>query len=191
MNWVLLYEAHGGMRTVERDLIDALRQRLIRLADGRHCDRTVRGRFTHKTGQSGLTEFLLTPTGVESLAGLATLTDARLTLMAKVDQRRTHLHQFTAMVEGTTIDDGLPWAAAVHLESDLEAAERDRKGSGACGHAAFHCHIGPTLDHEPKVRVPLPALGPVAALDWLLAMVIPEWEPAPWASLPPTSPARR
>lgn len=65
----------------------------------------------------------------------------------------------------------------------MSAIERDRKGGGACGHAAFHCHVGPTLDHEPKVRVPLPAIGPAAALDWLLSIVIPAWEPAPWAGV--------
>jgi hypothetical protein len=104
------------------------------------------------------------------------------------------VHQFTAMIEGTT-PAGLPWAAAVHLEDDREAAEQDRKGGGACGHAAFHCHVGPTLDHEPKVRVPLPAVGPADALDWLLSIVVPAWEPAPWASVlavrPPGATDRR
>ena len=191
MSWGQLYEAHGSMRAVDRDLIDALRQRFVRLAAAGHCPETVQGRFTYKKAPSGLTEFLIMPSGVESIRKLDALRDARLTLMAKVDQRRTHLHQFTAMVEGTTTEHGLPWAAAVHLESDLDVKDADRKGSGACGHAAFHCHVGLTLDHEPKVRLPLPAIGPVAALDWLLTMIIPDWEPAPWASLAPVPVARR
>ena len=59
----------------------------------------------------------------------------------------------------------------------------DRQGSGACGHAAFHCHVGPTLDAEPKVRVPLPPLHPADALDWVLSQVVPGYEPAPWSDV--------
>ncbi|HEX4422555.1 MAG TPA: hypothetical protein VH165_31790 [Kofleriaceae bacterium] len=63
------------------------------------------------------------------------------------------------------------------------AALLERKGGGACGHAAFHCHVGLTLEHEPKVRVPLPAVAPADALDWLLSTVVPNWEPAPWTRI--------
>lgn len=188
MNWPQLYAAHGDMRSVEHELIGDLRQRLVQLAERRHVDRTIQGRFT----QVGAMDYLITPNGrAEPLANLPTLTDAELVLMAKVDRRRAHLHQFTAMIQGTTLDHQLPWAAAVHLQSDLDPNKGDRHGTGACGHAAFHCHVGPALDHEPKVRVPLPAVGPAAALDWLLTMIIPDWEPAPWASVVPVPVARR
>jgi hypothetical protein len=70
-----------------------------------------------------------------------------------------------------------------HLENDQDPIEQDRKGGGACGHAAFHCHVGLTLEHEPKVRVPLPAVAPADALDWLLSTVVPNWEPAPWTRI--------
>jgi hypothetical protein len=36
--------------------------------------------------------------------------------------------------------------------------------------------------------VPLPALRPEDALDWLLAMVVPGWEPAPWPPTPTPRP---
>jgi hypothetical protein len=108
-------------------------------------------------------------------------------VLALISRKADHVHQFTAMIEGTTRI-GLPWAAAVHLEDDRAPAGQDRKGDGACGHAAFHCHVGPTLDHEPKVRVPLPAVGPAGALDWLLSIVVPAWEPAPWANVVAAAP---
>ena len=56
-------------------------------------------------------------------------------------------------------------------------------GAGGCGHATFHCHVGPDLDAKPKVRVPFPAVGPEHALDWLLATVVPGIEPMPWTDL--------
>lgn len=68
---------------------------------------------------------------------------------------------------------------AIHLPKDRES-DGDRQGSGACGHAALHCHVGPTLDADPKVRVPLPPLPPADALDWILSQVVPGWEPTPW-----------
>jgi hypothetical protein len=39
------------------------------------------------------------------------------------------------------------------------------------------------MEHEPKVRVPFPAVAPAGALDWLLSTVVPDWEPAPWADV--------
>ena len=192
MNWAQVYEAHGEMRAIENDPLGDLRQRLVQLAARGHVAPHIRGRFTQANNRGDVTDYLISPNGgLEPLAELSSLADATLLLMARVGRRRKHLHQFTAMVEGTTTDHGLPWAAAVHLESDLDAEDADRKGSGACGHAAFHCHVGPTLDHDPKVRLPLPPIGPVAALDWLLTMIIPDWEPARWASLVAMPVARR
>ncbi len=89
--------------------------------------------------------------------------------------------KFTVMLEGLT-NAKLPWVVAVHL--DDTAGEGDKRGSGACGHAAFHCHVGPTLGRTPKVRVPFPAVGALAAVDWVFTLVVPEWEPAEWAKLP-------
>jgi hypothetical protein len=182
--WGALYENHRGMRSVS-DLATSLRQRLLALAGRGHCAATIQGRFTRRD-RGGLRELFIQPLDPrdkrEPLVELPALRDARLTVLALISRRADHVHQFTAMIEGET-QTGLPWAAAVHFEDDRGSAEEDRKGSGACGHAAFHCHVGPTLDHEPKVRVPLPAIGPADALDWLLSIVVPGWEPAPWADV--------
>jgi hypothetical protein len=112
------------------------------------------------------------------------LQDARLTLQALISRRTERVHHFTAMIEGVTAK-RLTWVAAVHLEDDHEAADHDRKGDGACSHAAFHCHVGPTMNDDPKVRVPFPPVGPVGALDWLLSIMVPDWEPAPWPQVVP------
>ena len=69
----------------------------------------------------------------------------------------------------------VPDPIAMHLEDDSE--------DDACSHAALHAHVGPTLDATPKVRVPLPQVGPLAAFDWLLSMGVPGWEPAPWEAV--------
>ena len=121
------------------------------------------------------------------LTGLANMAHASLTVLGLSNSRTHHVHQFTAMLKGVT-DSGSPWAVAVHLEDDRSAPDEDRKGSGACGHAALHCHVGPSLDAKPKVRVPLGGIGPVEALDWLLSTVVPGWEPAPWANVLPALP---
>lgn len=186
--WGALYEQHRDMRSASADLITSVRQRLIELAERGHCSRTIQGRFTRRD-RGGLREWFIQQLDShderERLVGLPSLHDARLTVLALLSRRADHVHQFTLMLEGTA-PTGLPWAAAVHLEDDREP-DTDRKGGGACSHAAFHCHVGPTLDHEPKVRVPFPAVGPAGALDWLLSIVIPDWDPAPWRRMQATS----
>lgn len=188
MVWGALYEQHCGMRSASADLVTSIRQRLLALAERGHCARTIQGRFTRRD-RGGLREWFIQQVDPhdarEPLVGLSSLHDARLTVLALLSRRADHVHQFTATLEGTTLA-GLSWAAAIHLEDDREPDTQDRKGGGACSHAAFHCHVGPTLDHEPKVRVPFPAVGPAGALDWLLSMVIPAWDPAPWPNIHPT-----
>lgn len=163
--WGSLYEQHCSMRTASAELITAIRHRLLALAERGHCARTIQGRFTRRD-RGGLREWFIQQVDPrderEPLVGLPSLQDARLTVLALLSRRADHVHQFTVMLEGTMLA-GLPWAAAIHLEDDREPDTQDRKGSGACGHAAFHCHVGPTLDHEPKVRVPFPAVGPADA----------------------------
>ncbi len=190
--WGALYQAHRAMRSGSTDLATSLRRLLVELADRGHCARTIQGRFTRRE-RGGLRELYIQPLDStaqsEPLVELPLLDDARLTVLALVSRRADHVHQFTAMIEGMARD-GRRWAAAVHLEDDHTAGEQDRKGGGACSHAAFHCHVGPTLDDEPKVRVPLPAVGPAGALDWLLSIVIPGWEPAPWPEVVAALPSR-
>ncbi|HEX7840581.1 MAG TPA: hypothetical protein VF469_24045 [Kofleriaceae bacterium] len=178
--WHALYEQHCAMRAEPGDLQSSLRKRLIDLADRGHCNKTIKGRFT-RNQRGRLFELRIDAADDrEPLRALHGLDDAYLRVLALVSFRTGHVHHFTAMIEGVTATRS-PWVAAVHLEDDREPPDHDRKGSGACGHAAFHCHVGPTMEHEPKVRVPFPAVGPVGALDWLLSIVIPAWEPVRWA----------
>lgn len=120
------------------------------------------------------------------------LVEARLTIQLLRHYARDHLHQLTIMVEGVRREGG-PWVIAVHLPDD-RASERnpggDRQGHGACGHAALHAHVGPTMNDEPKVRVPLPGLGAGQLLEWVLSQVVPtpDFEAAPWMTVPPLAP---
>jgi hypothetical protein len=92
------------------------------------------------------------------------------------------IRQFDVRATGER-ENGTPWVVAVHLSND--GAQKGQHGFGACGHAVLHCHVGPDMDAVPKVRVPLPALGPAEALDWVLSQLIPtpRFEPAPWAEI--------
>jgi hypothetical protein len=191
--WQELYTKHIAVRSLSTDLAGSLRRRLLALADRGHCARTIQGRFTRRD-RGPLRELYIQPLDShdlrEPLLGLPSLAEARFTLLAMTSRRADHVHQFSAMIEGMT-PARLSWSAAVHLEDDSDPVEQDRRGSGACGHAALHCHVGPTLDHEPKVRVPLPAIGPADALDWLLSIVVPGWEPAPWVDAAPARAGKR
>lgn len=177
--WHSLYERHGAMRAVSRDLPSSLHKRLIELARRGHCDMTIRGRFRNRNSGALRELYIEAERHREPLWEVPHLENSHLTVLASISRKMDHLHHFTAMIDGTTAA-GSPWVAAVHLENDHQPPDHDRKGNGACGHAAFHCHVGLSMDHEPKVRVPFPDVGPAGALDWLLAMVIPGWEPAPW-----------
>jgi len=190
--WSALYQAHCDMRSVSADLATSLRRQLVALAERGHCAKTIQGRFTRRD-RGGLRELYIQPLDPtdqrEPLIHLPSLQDARLTVLGLVSRKADHVHEFTAMIEGTAPGERR-WAAAIHLEDDRAVGEQDRRGGGACSHAAFHCHVGPTLDDEPKVRVPLPAVGPAGALDWLLSIVVPGWEPTPWHKVVPARSSR-
>jgi hypothetical protein len=188
-SWVDLYRAQRDARNPSSSSWSSeLRKRLVALSKEGYCDPSVEGRFTYKH-DGNLLEWSIRDGGTTapvSLRQIPDLASAELSLMALAD-RRNHLHKFTVMVEGRRID-GSAWAVAVHFEDDRVTEKNpgaDRKGTGACGHAAFHCHVGPGLDVAPKVRVPLPALGPVEALEWVLSQLVPtaKFEPAPWAAV--------
>jgi hypothetical protein len=187
--WVHLYGAHSKARSLGSPVWSTdLRKRLIALSEAGYVDGSVAGRFTYKQ-DGNLLEWSIRTDGSTApiaLHNLADLPSAELSLMALAD-RQNHLHQFTVMIEGKRSDNS-PWALAVHFEDDRVTAKSpdgDRKGTGACGHAAFHCHVGPNLDLTPKVRVPLPALSPVEALDWAISQIVSsaDFEPAPWPAV--------
>jgi hypothetical protein len=152
-----------------------LRKLLIELADRGCCDDTIAHRFKYRRAlRPELTEWYIDRAAEgEPVTGLQALTDATLVVLMLGD--RTSVHQFTAHLRGTT-QAGASWLVAAHLD----ATGDDHMGSGACGHASFHSHVGPDYGVVPEVRVPLPAVGPVAALDWIFSIVVPGWEPAPW-----------
>lgn len=181
--WASLYQAQTAARALASPAWSGeIRKRLVALSEAGHCDPAVRGRFTYKN-DGDLLKWSIYSGGEAAPVALRQLDDlesAELSVMALAN-RRNHLHQFTVLVEGRRAD-GSAWALAVHLEDDRVG---DQKGTGASGHAAFHCHVGPSLDVAPKVRVPLPALGPVEALEWVLSQLVPnaEFEPAPWAEV--------
>lgn len=180
--WVTLHEKHEDLRSAV-DEIQSLRTVLSRLAEAGHIERSIYGRFTYKVDKDRRS-WGITPRDrgeaarwTEPLLNLAPdLGSAGLTLLALTDRSNRTLLQFTVMVEGTSVA-GQRFTIAVHLDDE-------RKGGGACSHALLHCHVGPSLDDAPKVRVPFPAVGPVEILDWALSVVLPGWEPAPWASIP-------
>jgi len=181
-----LYQEHTAMREASRRSLGAdIRTLLVRFAEQGHCDQTIQGRFTSDLNGScrkwSIRAAMDQPPG-EALRELQDLNEARLVVLAEEHKRNGHLVQFTAMIEGKT-KAGADWVVAVHLERDTDDKDADRKGAGACSHAVFHCHVGPNLDARPKVRVPMPAVGAAAALDWLLAQLALDWEPAPWPSV--------
>lgn len=188
--WIDLYSSHRGARTLANPRwIDDLRKRLIALSEAGHCDRSIQGRFSYKKSGGDLLHWSILGQGEAAPLALENLPDlaiAELTVMA-LASRKNHLHQFTVMVEGIRKDES-PWALAVHIPDDRETTQNptgDRQGLGAGGHAALHCHVGPSLDLGPKVRVPMPSLGPVEILDWVISQIVPTapFEPAPWANV--------
>ncbi|MBI5368738.1 MAG: hypothetical protein HZA54_17010 [Planctomycetes bacterium] len=180
--WVSLHQQH-------RALYDAagngwsgdVRKRLVRLADRGHCEASVRGRFTPRRFRE-FEAWRISPADGSSrgvrLLNVPDLESASLIVEALAQPRSERLLKFTCMVEGLR-PDSTTWTVAIHLEAEGD----DRKGNGACGHPSFHCHVGPDLDARPRVRVPLPDIGPMAALDWLIATLVPGWEPAPWPAV--------
>jgi hypothetical protein len=184
-SWVDLYRAHSKMRLGAGEAAPAeIRRRLGLLVDRGICEGTLPSRFTYdQDSRKGLRTWHIRGTAGrgEPLERLPNLLEARLVVLLLTGVRKHELHELTVMLEGRTLKHS-PWCVAVHLQSDL-GPSADHGGSGACGHAVLHCHVGPTLDDEPKVRVPLPPLLPVEALDWVLSQVVPDYEPEPWPSV--------
>jgi len=186
--WIALYKSHRSARTVDPSWTTEVRKKLIALADAKHCDEAIRGRFSNQN-LGDLVEWSIRKNGAQvavPLTGLADLEAAEISVLGLVS-KRGHLHAFTVSVEGMR-KDGTLWTLAVDLPDDRETSKNpsgDRQGLGACSHAAFHCHVGPDRTTAPEVRVPLPALGPVEVLEWVLSQIVPtaEFEPAPWAEV--------
>lgn len=200
--WVRLYEQHQSIRKdAHRNAVAGIRGELRRFAELPFSvlGEQIQSRFQPEDNhQNGLKTFklglgkasgeeLLLPRHPAYQKELIHLEEARLTILLLVNTESDHLHEMTVMIEGKR-EDETPVTVAVHLPDDRETKKNpngDRQGHGACGHAALHCHVGPTLAIPPELRVPLPALTPAEVVAWVLSQVVPtpDFEPAPWAEV--------
>ncbi len=148
----------------------ALRKRLRLLAGRGHCEPEAPHRLaTSLNGRNALLE------GKFPLRNIPQMPLAGLTIELTYNRRTQRLNQSSVVLEGVNAD-GAGIVVAIHLDPE-------RRGSGACGHALVHCHVGPTWEAVPAVRVPFPSPNPVDALDWILSQLLSDWEPAPWSVL--------
>jgi hypothetical protein len=177
--WTDLYKEHQAIRrSAGKFWSTEVRKRLNTLMH--HCGATPPRPFTKKA--NGRLEEWFIPGGALELTNLVGGGSAKLDVLVRSDSGTGHIHGMNVFVEGIRDDDS-KWVIAVHLPDDRRLPDGDKQGFGACSHAALHCHVGPTLDDEPKVRVPMPALSLPEVLDWLIAQVTQSetFEPAPWA----------
>src|SRR5262245_34720548 len=96
--WGSLDGQHRGARSASAELVKALRRRLLALAERKHCEGTIQGRFTRRE-RGGLRELYIQSEDSrdegEPLSGLPALRDARLTVLALLSRKIDHVHQFT------------------------------------------------------------------------------------------------
>lgn len=199
--WVELYRQHQALRAMnDREAANEVRQVLRKLSEKPYAvlrrdaqARLVEGRVPqspsvqYTLGRERAGEELQLAALPPPLHDAVALRSARLAVLLRFDRRAERLQELNIMLSGQRHDDS-PWAVAVHLPHDRQTTERpqgDRDGLGACGHAALHCHVGPTLDVSPKVRVPFPSLGPAQIVEWVVSQAVPtaEFEPAPWSGI--------
>ncbi|MBN1207416.1 MAG: hypothetical protein JXB05_21240 [Myxococcaceae bacterium] len=186
-DWLKLHGRHRELRATGGSSIQDIRRVLQLLTRRKHAALSLLNRFTNrKNVEAARREWhIAAPQDAkqeekkewsEPLQNLdPSVSEARLTLLALTDESDVRLSQLTIMLSGKRAT-GDSFAVAAHLDDC-------HKGMGACGHALFHCHVGPDLSTTPKVRVPLPALRPAAALEWVLSVVLPNWEPVPWSQV--------
>lgn len=164
--------------------------RLQHVASLRLCDPEVKGWFTTRGGEltlSGAAPGRVGEWPAIPLKDLEHIDEALLTLSVTFD--KIGVVAYSIQLRGRRrIADAPAWYARV----DLDGIGADaKKGVGLCSHAVLHAHVGttPESDHVPSedplgerkrfsTRVPMPWLGPVDALNWLLATVDRRLEPA-------------
>lgn len=182
--WADLYDAHQHSREVPSgtDVATRLRERLKFLVGRGHCDQRFQGKLDYKKNPTrGKAEIWVKAAADHPLGepipirNLPALEEGRLWIGVMLDQRRSRVEKFTVRLDGRARTSGLAWLVSVELD------ER-RMGAGACSHAPIHCHVGPDHTAEPQVRVPCPPMRPWDALDWVLTVVLPDWEPLPWVA---------
>lgn len=191
--WDALYDAHQQARRVDPASVETqLRERVTCLVGRGHCDLRFQGKLTsNKNPPPGRRQVWVKPdagqeAGAIPLSGLREWITASLRIDVLIDDRQRRVEAFTIALEGFAppIDAQGPRRP---LLISVELDDRDM-GSGAAGHAPIHCHVGPSHTAPPEVRVPFPAVKPWEALDWVLTVAVPGWEPLPWR--PPDTEAR-
>jgi len=183
MTWQELYVAHRELRRWGTDRLDnEWRRRIAALSKRGHCPPTSAPQVTRQTNREyGRTEVRVGGSGFIALDNLHAALAGRLFLHAMMCHRSRRIDSFVVCIEAKTRDTQCPFIVSVEMH---EYGEDGRPyGPGACGHALVHCHVGPDHRSEPQVRVPFPPVGAVAALDWALTVVVPDWEPAPWNAI--------
>ena len=185
--WFRLAETHEETRDVGTFEVDReLRERVKKLVARRHCHARYQGKVEYKRNpERGRQEVWVKGDRAQSMGDpillekLPHLRHARLHFAALLDHKMTRINKFTVRLEGTALPSQEPWLVSVELDEEP-------MGGGACGHALIHCHVGPSHSSTPEVRVPMPPVKPWDALDWVLTLVIPDWEPAPWPKKKPS-----
>ncbi len=196
--WIELYEQHSALRSNGRGAVHEIRQVLKRYGEARNSifESDIAQRLQQRNNRSSSAQEYCFADAGELLATWnhpdwetsghrrIHLEDARLHIYIAVN-KQDHIQALNLWITSKKRESAEPLAIAVHLPDDHETVktDADRQGDGACGHAALHCHIGPTLDALPKLRVPLPALRPARALEWMLSQVVPAYEAAPWSEV--------
>ncbi|HND32278.1 MAG TPA: hypothetical protein PLA94_19880 [Myxococcota bacterium] len=183
--WALLAGEHEKLRQRTRTEVScALQARLQQLVLRRHCARMATHQLTwRKVDENGREELLLRDEKPIQLEKLPDLGTGSLQILALFNARQKRMEKYTVEFTAKKL------VIAIHLDEKP-------MGSGACGHALLHGHIGPDCKTPPKLRVPLPPLAPEEALDWLLSQLLREkgreFEPSPWLGSPvaPAAPPR-
>jgi hypothetical protein len=186
-DWIELHGEHRVLRATGGASLKDIRRVLQLLTKRKHAAQSLIGRFTNKKNRETTRRewYITAPQDAEEeekaewsepLRNLApNIAEARLTILALTDESDVKLGKLTVMLRGRSAA-GEPFVVAAHLDDC-------HMGLGACGHALFHCHVGPSFSATPEVRVPLPALRPAATLEWALSVVLPNWEPVPWSEV--------
>lgn len=179
--WADLYDRHQEARNVGSvDVATRLRDRIKALAARDHCQDRFQGKLDYKKNPArGKAEIWVKGDTNEPMGdpiplfGLPELENASLWIGVMLDRQLSRVDKFTVRLQGAAKPSGGPWLVSVELDEK-------HMGMGACGHAPIHCHVGPDHGATPEVRVPCPPMKPWEALDWVLTLVVPNWEPLPW-----------
>jgi hypothetical protein len=189
MIWRELATQHEALRergypAVAREL----RRRIGLLAVKGYCSEVFQCKLSDKTEykHSKIAEVMIrgdqSPIGDPiPLHNLPSIEHPKLWIYALLDDGEKRLLKYTVRLDGRWAADQVPFTISVELDDRF-------MGSGACGHPILHCHMGVDHDRRPQFRLPLPALTPWEALDWLITQLNEGHEPAPWKA-PGASPS--